>query len=207
MTAAPASLWRGEPLVLASKSATRKAVLEAAGVPVIIDPADINERAVESEKAALAGAREVALLLAREKALETAKRHPNAVVLGADQTLALGERRFSKPPSLQAARDQLAALAGKTHELHAGVAIVRGGKVVFEAVSTARLTMRPLSSAFIDTYLEAAGERVRASVGVYQLEGLGVHLFDRIEGDHFTILGMPLIPLLAYFRAVGLVAS
>lgn len=203
----PVKLWRAASLVLASKSATRRQVLEAAGVPITIDPADIDERAIEAERAAGAGAREVALLLAREKALATAQRHPDGVVLGADQTLALGARRFSKPPSRQAAHDQLKALAGATHELHAGIAVVRAGEVVFETVSTARLTMRPLSDEFIDGYLDAAGERVRSSVGVYQLEGLGVHLFERIEGDHFTILGMPLLPLLAYFRSAGLVAS
>lgn len=203
----PASLWRGEPLVLASKSEVRRKLLEAAGIPVVTDPADIDERAVESAKAAQAGAREVALVLAREKALTAAQRHPDEIVLGADQTLALGERRFSKPATREAAHSQLAALAGKTHELHAAIALVRGGKVAFEAVSTARLTMRPLSSEFVDAYLAAAGERVRSSVGVYQLEGLGVHLFDKIDGDHFTVLGLPLVPLLAYLRSAGMVAS
>lgn len=201
------TLWRGAPLVLASKSATRRQLLEAAGIPITIDPADIDERAAEASGAKAAGASDVALFLAREKALATAKRHPRAAVLGADQTLALGERRFSKPPSLQAARDQLAALAGRTHELHAAAALIRDGEVVFATVTTARLTVRALSPAFIDAYLAAAGERVRMSVGVYQLEGLGVHLFDKIEGDHFTILGMPLLPLLAYFRTAGMVAS
>jgi len=201
------SLWRGEPLVLASKSTVRRQVLEAAGIPIVIDPANIDERALELSKGKSAGAKDVALLLAREKALEVAKRRLDTVILGADQTLALGERRFSKPPTLDAARDQLAVLAGKTHELHSALAIVREGKVTFETVVTARLSMRPISKEFIEAYLAAAGERVSLSVGAYQLEGLGVHLFERIEGDHFTILGMPLMPLLAYFRSAGLVQS
>jgi septum formation protein len=201
------SLWAGEPLVLASKSVSRRMLLEAAGIPLVLDPAEIDERAVERSQAAQAGAKEVAVLLAREKALATASRHPDAAVLGADQTLALGTRRFSKPPSREAARDQLAALSGKTHELHSAAAVVREGKVAFEAVSTARLTMRPLSAAFIDAYLDAAGERVTKSVGCYQLEGLGIHLFEKIDGDHFTILGMPFLPLLAYFRAAGMMRA
>jgi septum formation protein len=201
------SLWRGEPLVLASKSAVRWQVLEAAGIPVEINPANIDERAVEQSKAKSAAAKDVALLLAREKALEVAERMLKRTVLGADQTLALGERRFSKPPTLDAARDQLAILAGKTHELHSAIAVVQEGAVAFETVVTARLTMRPLSNEFIDAYLAAAGGRVSTSVGAYQLEGLGVQLFERIEGDHFTILGMPLMPLLAYFRSAGLVGS
>jgi septum formation protein len=201
------SLWIGEPLVLASKSASRRALLEAAGIPLQLDPAEIDERAVEQSKAASAGAKEVAVLLAREKALATAARHPNAAVLGADQTLCLGAQRFSKPASREAAHDQLAALSGKTHELHSAAAIVREGKVVYEAVATAKLTMRALSPEFIDAYLAAAGERVTKSVGCYQLEGLGIHLFERIDGDHFTILGMPLLPLLAYFRAAGMMRA
>jgi len=201
------SLWRAEPLVLASKSSVRRALLEAAGIPLEIEPAAIDERAIESSKAASASAGNVALLLAREKALEVAGRKSKSTVLGADQTLALGARRFSKPANALAAREQLKALAGKTHELHAAVAVAQGGDIVFETVATARLTVRPLSESFLDAYLAAAGERVSSSVGAYQLEGLGVHLFERVEGDHFTILGLPLLPLLAYFRSAGLVAS
>jgi nucleoside triphosphate pyrophosphatase len=201
------SLWRAEPLVLASKSSVRRALLEAAGIPLTIEPAAIAERAIESSKAASASAANVALLLAREKALEVARRRSKSTVLGADQTLALGARRFSKPANALAAREQLKALSGKTHELHAAVAVAQGGEIVFETVATARLTVRPLSESFLDAYLAAAGERVSSSVGAYQLERLGVHLFERVEGDHFTILGLPLLPLLAYFRSAGLVAS
>jgi septum formation protein len=201
------SLWRAAPLVLASKSSVRRALLEAAGIPVEIEPARIDERAVEASKAASASAQNVALLLAREKALEVAGRKSGSFVLGADQTLAQGERRFSKPATALAAREQLKALAGKTHELHSAAALARGGDIVFETVATALLTMRPLSESFLDAYLAAAGDRVSSSVGAYQLEGLGIHLFERIEGDHFTILGLPLLPLLAYFRSAGLVVS
>ncbi len=201
------SLWIGEPLVLASKSASRRALLEAAGIPLQLDPAEIDERGIEQSKAASAGAKEVAVLLAREKALATAERHQTAAVLGADQTLCLGTQRFSKPVSKDAACDQLKALSGKTHELHSAAAVARAGKIAFEAVTTAKLTMRALSPAFIDAYLDAAGERVTKSVGCYQLEGLGIHLFERIEGDHFTILGIPLLPLLAYFRAAGMMRA
>ncbi|HLL26360.1 MAG TPA: Maf family protein [Xanthobacteraceae bacterium] len=201
------SLWLAEPLVLASKSSVRRALLQAAGIPVEIDPAAIDERAVESSKAAGASADRVASLLAREKALDVALRKPKSTVLGADQTLAIGERRFSKPATAAAAREQLKALAGKTHALHSAIALARGETILFETVTTARLTMRPLSEAFLDAYLAAAGDRVLSSVGGYQLEGLGVHLFERIEGDHFTILGLPLLPLLAYFRSAGLAGS
>jgi septum formation protein len=201
------NLWRAEPLILASKSSVRRILLEAAGIEVEIEPARIDERAIEATKAASASAQDVALLLAREKALDVAGRKSKSTVLGADQTLALGGRRFSKPASAEAAREQLKALAGNTHELHSAVAVARGGNILFETVATARLTMRPLSETFLDAYLAAAGDRVSSSVGAYQLEGLGVHLFERIEGDHFTILGLPLLPLLAYFRSAGLVVS
>ena len=201
------SLWRGAPLVLASKSSVRRALLEAAGIPVEIVPAAVDERAIESSKAAAASAEGVALLLAREKALAVAAKKAKSTVLGADQTLALGARRFSKPADTASARAQLALLAGKTHELHTAAAVAHGGDILFETVATARLTMRPLSESFLDAYLAAAGDRVASSVGAYQLEGLGVHLFERIEGDHFTILGLPLLPLFAYFRSAGLVLS
>jgi septum formation protein len=196
-------LWRGDPLVLASKSVVRRALLEAAGIPVDVDPADVDERAIE---APLAGAQpeEVAVRLARAKALGVAGRRPRELVLGADQTLALGPRRFSKPASSAAAREQLATLSGKTHTLHSGAAVVRDGEVLFETATVARLTMRKLSDQAIDAYLAAAGNRVMQSVGAYQLEALGVHLFEQIEGDHFTILGLPLLPLLAFFRREGL---
>lgn len=202
------TLWRAEPLVLASKSAPRRMLLEAAGIPLAIDPADIDERAAEAAAPAEAAKPDgAAVLLARAKALETAKRNAGKVVLGADQTLALGAKRFSKPTSRDAARAQLAQLSGQTHSLHSGIAVVRDRDILFETVSSAHLTMHKMSDAFLDAYLDAAGERVMQSVGGYQLESVGVNLFEKIDGDHFTILGMPLLPLLAYFRQAGLIVS
>lgn len=198
------SLWKAGPLVLASKSEARRALLEAAGIPVVIDPADIDERGMEARNEKLKPA-EAASMLAREKALAVARRR-DGLVVGADQTLALGTHRFSKPADVHAARTQLELLGGQTHELHSAAAVARGGAVLFEVVSTAHLTMRPLSSAFLDAYLAAAGDRVTKSVGAYQLERLGVHLFEKIDGDHFTVLGLPLLPLLGYFRQAGLLA-
>ena len=199
-------LWRAAtPLVLASGSAVRRTLLEAAGIPVEARPARIDERAIEAS-APSDDPSAVAALLAREKALRVAMELPGRLVVGADQTLALGNRRFDKPADRAAARAQLQALAGRTHELHSAVAVVRGRDVRFEHVGVARLTVRPLSDDFLDRYLDAAGAAVTASVGAYQVEALGVQLFERIDGDHFTILGLPLLPLLAYLRAEGSLA-
>jgi septum formation protein len=195
------SLWQGGPLVLASKSSARRALLAAAGIPLVVDPADVDERAAE---AGAPDGKAAAVLLARIKAAAVAKRRPKDLVLAADQTLDLDGRRFSKPKSIAAAREQLAALAGRTHSLHSAAAVARGSEILFEAVSTARLTMRPLDDKSLEAYLAAVGDEVTTSVGAYRLEGLGVHLFEKIEGDHFTILGLPLLPVLAYFRSAGL---
>lgn len=195
------NMWKGAPLVLASKSEVRRALLEAADIPVTIDPADIDERGIEARNSSLPPDR-AALLLAREKALAVSRRR-DGLVLGADQTLALGERRYSKPADVLAARAQLQSFSGRTHELHSAAAVTRGDEVLFETVSTARLTVRVLSDAFLDAYLASAGDRVTKCVGAYQLEGHGVHLFEKIEGDHFTVMGLPLLPLLAYFRSAG----
>ncbi len=201
------SLWlAARPLVLASKSAARRALLEAAGIPVEIVPASIDERAIEA-RAGLDDAETVAALLAREKARVVGAKHPGRLVLGADQTLALGERRFSKASDRAGARDQLAALRGKTHSLHSAVAVVRNGAVVFEHIDAAHLTMRAFSDGFLEAYLDAAGEAAMASVGGYQLEGLGIQLFERVEGDHFTVLGLPLSPLLGWLRHSGQLAK
>ena len=199
------SLWLPpEPLVLASKSASRRLMLESAGIPVEIVPAEIDERDIEA-RAGLAPP-DTALLLAREKARSVSSRLPSRLVLGADQTLALDQRRFSKPVDLGAARDQLRDLGGRTHALHSAFALVRDGTVLCAEVDTARLTMRNFSDRFLDRYLESAGSRVTESVGAYQLERIGVHLFDRVDGDHFTILGLPLLALLAAGRRLGFVA-
>ena len=196
-------LWiSAAPLVLASKSAVRRAVLEAAGLPVEVQMADIDERGIEAA-ARLDDPGAVAALLAREKARQVAARMPARLVIGADQTLSLEGRRYSKPDSRNAARAQLMELSGRSHELHSAVAVWRDGALAFEHVEEARLTMRRLSPQFLDAYLDAAAGAVTTSVGAYQLEGLGVQLFDRIEGDHFVILGLPLLALLTYLRRDG----
>jgi len=201
------SLWlAGEPLVLASKSVIRHAILRDAGIPVAVEPADIDERAIE-QRSAEHDAGELAAMLAREKARTIAARLPGRLVLGADQTLALGERRFSKAADRAGARRQLAALRGQTHELHSAVALVRGSSVLFEHREVARLTMRSFSDEFLEAYLDAAGTAVTASVGGYQLEKVGIQLFEHIQGDHFTILGLPLVPLLEYLRTAGWLAE
>ena len=201
------SLWLAEaPLVLASKSEVRCAVLQTAGIPVEVQPADIDERALEA-RAQTTDAGEIAALLAREKARAIARRLPGRLVLGADQTLALGSQRFSKPADRAAARDQLKSLRGQTHTLHTAVALARGESIVFEHREIARLTMRTFSDGFLECYLDAAGAAVTASDGAYQLEKIGVQLFARIEGDHFAILGLPLFALLQYFRREGCLAG
>ena len=149
---------------------------------------------------------EIAGLLAREKALWVSKRRAGHYVIGADQTLALGDRLFNKPDGPGAAAEQIRALSGQTHALHSAIAVALDGSVVFETVAIAGMTMRSLSDAEIAAYLDAAGEAVTQSVGAYQLEGLGVHLFERIEGDHSTILGLPLLPLLGFLRSQHLLA-
>jgi nucleoside triphosphate pyrophosphatase len=194
------TLWCGEhKLILASQSRARQMLLANAGIDFEAVPADIDERAVQ-QASGLVAPGDIANLLAREKALWVSSRKPGRFVIGADQTLALGTRLFAKPAGRAEAAEQLRALAGNRHELHSGVAVARDGKILFSGVAVARMSMRPLTGAEIRSYLDHAGEAVTSSVGAYQLEGLGVHLFERIEGDHFTILGLPLLPLLAFLR-------
>jgi septum formation protein len=195
------TIWRGnDPLILASQSRARQMLLVNAGISFEAVPADIDERAVQ-KNSDLTSPGEIAGLLAREKALFVSAKNPGRYVIGADQTLALGDRLFSKPSGRAQAAEQLRLLAGNSHELHSAVAVISDGKIVFSDVSIARMTMRQLSENEISAYLDAAGEAVTTSVGAYQLEGLGVHLFERIEGDHFTILGLPLLQLLAFLRS------
>jgi len=194
------TIWRGkDPLILASQSRARQMLLANAGISFEAIPADIDERALQ-KNSGLSAPGEIAGLLAREKACFVSSKNPGRYVVGADQTLALGNRLFSKPAGRAQAADQLRLLAGHTHELHSAVAVARDGKILFSEVSVARLTMRDLTGSEIRSYLDEAGEAVTSSVGAYQLEGLGIHLFDHFEGDHFTILGLPLLPLLAFLR-------
>ncbi|WP_395665249.1 Maf family protein [Methylocella sp.] len=203
------ALWLGaDPLVLASRSAARAALLAAAGLPFEARAADIDERAVEAPLvAAGAGASGVARALAKTKALAVSAAAPGRLVVGADQTLACDGRLFVKPESRAAAAAALAALSGRAHELHSALCAARDGQVLFAAAPVARLHMRALSSKFIDAYLDAAGPAVLGSVGAYQIEGAGMHLFERIEGDHSTILGLPLLPLFGFLRDEGLILS
>jgi septum formation protein len=200
------TLWRGDkPLILASQSQSRQALLHNAGLDFEAVPSAIDERVIQ-QQSGLAAPDRIAALLAREKALDVARRQPGGFVVGADQTLALGERLFNKPTGRDQAAQQLRALAGVSHVLHSAVAVVRDGDVLFEHVALARLTMRTLSDEEISAYLDAAGAKVTTSVGAYQLESLGIHLFEQIDGDHFTILGLPLLPLLGFLRQQGLLA-
>ncbi|WP_276199476.1 Maf family protein [Chelatococcus sp. XZ-Ab1] len=196
------------PLVLASTSPTRRDLLVAAGLALEIEAPSVDERAIEAEKlTADAAASETAVLLAREKALEVSRRRRGRLVLGADQTLALDDgSRLSKPRDADDAASQIVRLAGTTHRLCSACAIARDGEIVFSTLAEARLTMRPLSDAFIRLYVALAGSGALGSVGGYQLEGLGIHLFERIDGDHFTILGLPLLPLLEGLRTMGVLA-
>lgn len=200
------SLWRGKsPLILASQSSARKMLLANAGLEFKAITADIDERSIQSASK-LSNPREIGLLLAREKAKAVSAHHPGSYVIGADQTLALGDRLFNKPAGRAQAMAQLRELAGKSHELNSAVAVARDGEIIFEDVSVARMTMRQMSETELEAYLDAAGDAVTSSVGAYQLESLGIHLFERIEGDHFTILGLPLLSLLAFLRRERLVA-
>ena len=203
----PGSIWLASlPLVLASRSEVRGKILAAAGLRIEIRPAQIDERAIEAEAGTLK-AGEAAALLARAKALTISGAMPGRLVAGADQTLALGTKRFNKPSGRASAREQIQALRGKTHELHSAVAVARDGAVLFEHEDTARLTMREVSDDYVESYLELAGEAALKSVGGYQIEGAGIHLFERVEGDYFTILGLPLLPLLTFLRQQGVIAG
>ena len=191
-------------LVLASSSPFRRMLLQNAGLSFEAHPAGINERAIEMRLTEMhAGPEQVAVELARAKALDVSRRFPGSLVLGSDQTMSLGERVFHKPADIREARSHIAALSGKTHRLNSGVALARDGAVVWDHLSHADMTVRPLSEAFIDRYVARCGEKLLSSVGAYQLEGEGIHLFSAIDGDYFTILGLPMLPLLAKLREMG----
>ncbi len=200
------TVWRErQPLILASQSAVRKSLLVNAGIAVETVPADIDERKIQQDSG-LTDPGQVAALLAAEKAKFISAKHPERYVVGADQTLALGERLFSKPADLAAATAHIKTLSGQTHTLHSAVSVAKDGMALFSHVSVARMTMRSLTDSEIAAYIGEAGAAVTSSVGAYQLERTGVHLFERIEGDHFTILGLPLLPLLGFLRSRNLLA-
>ena len=199
------ALWTSRSrLILASKSASRRQMLASAGLVFDVEAAEIDERQLEADFLARGEAPEdLALALARAKALEVSDRHRGALCLGADQTLSLEGRLIHKSTTSEEAARTLAALAGRRHRLTAAFALARDGRVIGEGVDSAVLAMRALDARSIALYLASAGPDVLASVGVYQVEGLGVHLFESIEGDHTTILGLPMLKLLACLRREG----
>ena len=195
-------------LILASASPSRRRLLENAGLGFAIEPAAVDEGAVkDAMRAEGATAEEVALCLAELKAQRVSRRHPGALVIGADQMLDCEGRWLDKPTDMAEAGQHLRVLAGREHRLHTAVCVVAGGTRIWHLGETARLTMRRFDEAFLTAYLAANGERTLDSVGGYQLEGLGAQLFERIEGDYFTILGLPLLPLLGFLRGHGAVAA
>jgi septum formation protein len=190
-------------LVLASGSAARRSLLKAAGLSFDVIPADIDEAAIRTtilEHTSGADAADIASVLAAEKASAVSALHPDALVIGADQVLVLGGKVFSKAESLSEAREHLSMLRGRTHDLVSAVALARNGEVHWQTTAVAGMSVRDFSDEFLGAYLERMGERALASVGCYELEGAGVQLFERVEGDYFTILGIPLLPLLARLR-------
>ena len=194
----------GERLILASKSAARRAVLTDAGVPFTVQVADVDEDALKTPGVDPV---ELAVELARAKALAVSRHDAEAWVLGADQTLDFDGGLISKAPTLAAARERLTAMRGRTHQLHSGAALARNGQVVWSGVDTVEMRMRDFSDAFLDAYLAAEGEALLTCVGSYRLEGLGSQLFEAIEGDYFTVLGLPLWPVLAELRRAGVILS
>ncbi len=202
------NLWLlPRPLILASKSQARRSLLAASGIPFEAIDAEIDERVVEGPLRAggLNGAG-IALALARAKALAVSAEHADRLVVGADQTLSLDGRVLSKPADRAVARRQIVSMAGKTHSLHSALCIARNDRIVAEACAEARLTCRSFSPQFVDCYLDLAGAGVLQSVGGYAVEGLGIHLFERIEGEHSTILGLSMLHLLGILREIGAVA-
>lgn len=193
-------------LVLASASRTRLALLQNAGLDVVADPAAIDEAAVKAEMRQQGAAAEaVAIELATRKAQVVAARHPDSLVIGADQMLETAGKWLDKPADRAAAAAQLTALAHRSHRLVSAAAVVEGGREVWRMANTSILHMRELSPAFVERYLDRVGDAAMASVGAYQLEGLGAQLFTRIEGDYFSILGLPLLPLLSFLRKHGII--
>jgi len=196
------------PLLLASASPFRRRMLEAAGLSFRVAPADIDEDALKQRLLqAKSAPPAIAMALARAKAEAISAGSREALVIGADQVLAFGGELFSKPADRAQARAQLLRLRGHSHCLHTAVALAIGGKIVWNRVETATLVMRAFSDAFLARYLDEAGDRVCRTVGAYEIEGLGIQLFERIDGDYFGIIGLPLLALLAELRARGVVAA
>lgn len=195
-------------LVLASASTARRRMLEAAGVPIDVDPAKVDEAAVkESMLAGGASPADIATALAELKAVQVSRRRPGVLVLGADQVLDCEGRLYDKPATTEAARAQLVSLRGRTHRLISAAVVALDGARIWHHAAEARLTMRAVSDSFLDSYVAAVGAEACASVGAYQIEGRGVQLFGAVQGDQFTIMGLPLLALLAFLRDRGVLAS
>ncbi|MBB3946514.1 septum formation protein [Rhizobium skierniewicense] len=193
-------------LILASTSASRQMLMRNAGLTFTAQPADIDERAIDTRLVKDGATPDrIAVELARAKALAVSAARPDAFVLGCDQTMSLGSRIYHKPKDMTEAHANLMSLSGKTHRLNCGAALAHKGAVIWETVTFADLTVRALSNDFVARHLERVGSNVLSSVGAYQLEGEGVQLFSAIEGDYFTILGLPLLPLLTKLRDLGLI--
>ena len=196
------------PVVLASGSRFRARLLQAAGVPFTVSVPRIDEAAVrESLGAEGASTEDVAIALGEMKAVAVSRRHPDALVIGSDQMLDCNGVWFEKPVDRDHARASLMAPAGREHRLVTSAVVARAGSRIWHTVQTVRMHVRPLSAGFIDAYLDAAGDEVCASVGAYQLEGLGAQLFTAVEGDYFTVLGLPLLPLLEFLRTHRVLAA
>ncbi|YBV95995.1 Maf-like protein [Phyllobacteriaceae bacterium JZ32] len=192
------------PIILASKSPFRAALLKNAGISFLTERAEIDERAVEAALDDTGTTPEdVALVLAEAKALDVSARHPDALVIGCDQTLSLGDEVFHKPADMEAARRHLLKLSGKTHNLNSAVVLARGGETIWRYVGVAHMTMRSLDPAFVGRHLARVGDIALSSVGAYQVEGEGLQLFEKIDGDYFTIVGLPMLPLLYELRRLG----
>ncbi len=193
-------------LILASSSASRQMLMRNAGLTFSSIPAQIDERAIDTKLEQEGAAPEViALELAKAKAIAVSLLHPEAFVIGSDQTMSLGDRIYHKAKDMAQAHANVLSLSGKTHRLNCGVALAKNGTVIWDTVSIAKMTVRELSADYVSRYLERSGSQVLSSVGAYQLEGEGIQLFSSIEGDYFTILGLPLLPLLAQLRELRVI--
>lgn len=188
-------------IILASSSPFRRTLLENAGLTFSVKAANIDERAAEAPLISSAvGPQDIALVLAEAKAAAVSDGHPEALIIGADQTLSLGDELLHKPADMDAARKHLLKLSGRTHQLNSAVVLVQNGRTLWRHADSADLTMRDLNPGFVGRYLSAVGDKALLSVGAYQLEGRGIQLFETIKGDYFTIIGLPLLPLLDELR-------
>ena len=192
------------PLILASGSPFRRQLLENAGLSFSVERPEIDERAVEAPlRSSGATPEDIAQVLAEAKAMDVSERHPGALVIGSDQTLSLQNEMFHKPKDMEGARRQLLALSGRTHELNSALAIARDGETIWRHLDVVHMTMRKLEPGFIGRHLAQVGDKALSSVGAYQIESEGIQLFEKIDGSYFSIVGLPLLPLLSKLRELG----